>query len=141
MISSKLKPAIVVVAFNRPDSLKRLLGSLKKGHYPDDIKLIISIDHSPDNSPVVDCANDFEWNAGEKEIIIHPENLGLRRHILSCGDLSYKYGSVIILEDDLFVSPFFYQYSLDALDFYKDKDDIAGIGLFNYPHIERSSNP
>ena len=141
MIIKNFKPVIVVVAYNRVNSLRRLLGSLTRGQYPDNTKLIISIDHSPENSGVVECAREFEWSVGEKDIILHPENIGLRKHIISCGDLSYKYGSVIILEDDLFVSPFFYQYSLQALGFYKDKKDIAGIGLFNYPSIERSTNP
>ncbi len=141
MDSKNNKPAIVVVAYNRLNSLKRLLESLKRGFYPEDTKLIISIDHSPDNSAVVDCAREFTWNAGEKVVISHPENLGLKRHIISCGDFSRQYGSVIILEDDLYVSPFFYQYTLQAIEFYENQDDISGIGLFNYTHIEKSDNP
>ena len=35
---------IVVVAYNRIDSLKRILGSLLKAEYPMPAKLIISID-------------------------------------------------------------------------------------------------
>jgi len=131
------KPVIVVVAYNRLDSLKRLLYSLNKATYPVDTKLIISIDHSEGNNAIVDYAEKFEWGAGEKEVIVHTGNLGLRNHIIKCGDLSLKYGSVIILEDDLYVSPFFYDYSLQAMKFYSRHDNISGIGLFNYKYNER----
>jgi hypothetical protein len=141
MEAIKYKPAIVLVAYNRLNSLKRLLGSLKKGHYPQNTRLIISIDHSPGNSEIVEFAGEFEWEYGQKEIIVHSVNIGLRKHIISCGDLTLKYGSVIILEDDLFVSPFFYLYALKALEFYKDHPSVSGIGLFNYSHIESIHSP
>lgn len=133
----KEKPVIVVVAYNRLNSLQRLLCSLNRASCPENTKLIISIDHSEGNTAIVDCANQFEWNSGEKEVIAHPSNLGLRKHILSCGDLSDIYGSVIILEDDLYVSPFFYDYTVQALDFYRESQEIAGVGLFSYRHIEK----
>lgn len=136
----KKKPAIVVVAYNRLHSLQRLLYSLSRAICPEDTKLIISIDHSEGNTAIVDCAYQFEWDAGDKEVIVHPSNLGLRKHILSCGDLSEKYGSVIILEDDLYVSPFFFDYVVQALDFYSDDENISGIGLFNYRHTEKVSS-
>jgi hypothetical protein len=60
--------------------------------------------------------------------------LGLRKHILQCGDLSKKYGSVIILEDDLYVSPYFYDYAVQALEYY-DTDELAG-GISLYHHVD-----
>ena len=134
------KPVIIVVAYNRLNPLKRLLSSLSRAGYPENTKLVISIDHSDDNSAIIDCAKEFEWPAGDKEVIAHASNMGLRNHILSCGDLTEKYGSAIILEDDLYVSPFFYDYAVQALDFYRDDERISGIGLFNYRHIEKVSS-
>ncbi len=130
-------PVIVVVAYNRLNSLKRLLGSLEKAHYPENTRLLISIDSAYNNPDVVNCAREFEWISGEKEVITHSENMGLKKHIISCGDLTQKYGSVIILEDDLFVSPFFYDYAVQALEYYHEDEEISGIGLFNYRHIEK----
>ncbi len=128
----KYKPVIVVVAYNRPVSLKRILSSLKNSRNISDVSLIISIDHkAPENNDVLEIANSFEWPFGEKEVIYQEESLGLRKHIIKCGDLSMKYGSVIILEDDLYVSPYFYEYACEALDFYDEDLCIAGISLYN----------
>ena len=105
-------------------------------------KLIISIDNqAPGNYPVRDLANRFEWPFGEKEVRYHPEHLGLRRHILKCGDVSLEYGSVIILEDDLYVSPYFYNYAVKALEFYGGEPRIGGISLYNQPIQEITQYP
>ena len=67
--------------------------------------------------------------------------MGLRKHILACGDLSVEYGSVILLEDDLYVSPFFYEYTQQALSFYENDDIIAGISLYRQPYEETTYHP
>lgn len=128
----EIKPSVVVVAYNRPRSLNRLLRSLKTASYPKEVKLIISIDRSDDNLDVLKIANDFIWDYGSKQVIYHETNLGLKKHILTCGELSLKYGSVIILEDDLFVSPDFYYYTIEALKFTNANDKIGGISLYNH---------
>jgi hypothetical protein len=131
----KYNPVIVVVAFNRIRSLERLLHSLKSAKNIQNAKLIISIDNKdPENINVRNLAEGFEWPFGEKEVIYQRERLGLKKHVLQCGDLSQKYGSVIILEDDLMVSPYFYDYAVKALEFYGGDDKIGGISLFNYPY-------
>ena len=126
-------PAIVISSFNRPKSLERLLHSISLGNYPNtDIKLIISIDYEDSELNRTCCriAKNFKWDFGSKEVIVHKENLGLKKHILSCGDLTRIYDTVIVLEDDLYVSPNFYTYSLEANDFYYYDKKIAGISLY-----------
>ena len=128
-----MRPAIVISTYNRDNSLNRLLGSLARADYPGELEipLIISIDKSS-NENVAKVADDFKWPFGPKEIIEHEENLGLRRHILFCGDLSERFGSIILLEDDLYVSPYFYNYTLKSLDFFSNEPSVAGISLFNH---------
>ena len=106
-----MKPAIVVVAYNRDKALKRLLNSLESADYSgfSDITLVISIDKS-DSTEVIETAEAFSWEQGEKRVITHPERLGLKKHILGLGDLTAEFGSIIMLEDDLFVSPLLYHY-------------------------------
>ena len=140
-MNSNYKPAIIVVAFNREGPLKRLLSSLQKGIYPNNTKLIISIDKASNNQNILEAAKIFEWNFGEKEVIYQEENLGLKKHIIKCCDLVNIYGSVIILEDDLFVSKHFYDYTIKALNYYGEDETIAGVSLFKYPAIERRINP
>ncbi len=124
------KITIVVVGYNRPEAMARILKSLAAAAYGDytDIRLVVSIDHSG-NGEVVRTAEHFEWKYGEKQVICHPKRLGLRRHILSCGELTRKYGAVMVLEDDLYVSPDFYRYAAKTLDRYGDHPKIAGIAL------------
>jgi len=138
----KYSPVIVVVAFNRPKSLERLLFSLKQAKNIENAKLIISIDHDePKTVLVKKIADDFIWPFGEKEVIYHNQRLGLRRHVLQCGDFAKTYGSVIILEDDLFVSPYFYDYTVQALSYYDNDERIGGISLFNPPREELYEKP
>lgn len=127
--------AIIIVTYNRPQSLRRLLDSIEKAHYREkNIPLIISVDYqdSENHSKVIDIANNFEWVYGEKTVIAHIENLGLRNHVISCGNLSKDYDAIIMLEDDLYVSPYFYHYVKKTLSFYSDKDYVAGISLYTH---------
>ena len=55
--------------------------------------------------------------------------MGLVDHIFFCGDLSQKYGNIILLEDDLAVSSVFYHFVAQALDYFTSDERIAGIAL------------
>lgn len=125
--------AIIIVAYNRPRSLARLLSSLNRANYPNNgIELIISIDRSDDNQEVLDIANSFDWVYGKKIVKYQEVNLGLRKHILQCGDLTATYDSVIVLEDDLYVAPNFYFFATNALDFSNNENRIGGVSLYNH---------
>ena len=125
-----MKPAIVVVAYNRPASLQRLLGSLADLQGAVNVPLVISIDAGGEYFvQVLAVAEQFYWLFGEKRIIVQERPLGLKGHIFACSDLVNEYGSIILLEDDLFVSPMAYRYAVDALNFYADDPLIAGISL------------
>ena len=134
-------PTIVVLAHNRQNSLNNLLYSLSKAEYVgDEVNLVISIDYSGQQE-VYDLAVKFDWKNGKKTIIKHEHNLGLREHVLYCGDLSLQYQSVIILEDDLLVSPSFYLFAKAALEVYKNGSNIAGISLYHHEHNESTELP
>lgn len=128
-----IKPAIVAVGYNRPDNMKRLLDSIGNAAYEtNDIPLIISIDESNKSNEVEKVAQEFEWTHGTKEIRRFPERQGLRKHIIQCGDYSLKYGSVIILEDDLLVAEDFYIYTSRAHEKYSGDSRICGVSLYSY---------
>ncbi|MFT5779510.1 MAG: hypothetical protein ACI837_002469, partial [Crocinitomicaceae bacterium] len=134
-------PAIIVVAYNRPASLLRLLTSIANGNYlVKKIPLHISIDRS-DVKEVGEIANDFDWEHGEKIVQISEDRLGLKNHILQCGELTESYGAIIMLEDDLLVSPNFYEYARKGLDFYSDEIKVAGISLYSYEVAESCGYP
>ncbi|WP_420631040.1 hypothetical protein [Candidatus Leptofilum sp.] len=125
-----MKPAIVVVAYNRPASLQRLLGSLAAIRAADDVPLVISIDAGGAQfEAVLAVARQFNWPFGEKRVVVQKRPLGLIKHVFACGDWVDEFGSILLLEDDLVVSPMAYRYATDALTFYADDPRIAGISL------------
>lgn len=126
-----MKPAIIIPAYSRPHSLLRLLNSIERAQYPsNDIRIVISLDGGASDE-VNAITRQFKFSNGTVSVVTREENMGLREHILWCGDQSLKYGSVIILEDDLIVDPYFYLYAVAALDFYKESQDVAGIALYS----------
>lgn len=135
------KPAIIVIAYNRDACLQRLLSSLARANYPtNNIPLVISVDKS-DNNSVKEVAEKFTWPHGTKELILHEQRLGLKKHVLSCGVLSEKYGTVILLEDDLLVSPSFYMFCTKALTAYGSDRRLAGVSLYSYQVTENEFRP
>ena len=127
------KPTIVVVAYRRLNTLSRLLDSINDAYYTsNEINLIISIDYHDSNKDVVDYANQFEWKHGNKTVVTHGCNLGLRKHIVECGDYAIKYDSIIILEDDEIVAPYYYEYARAAQDYYEHEERVAGVSLYSH---------
>ena len=134
MITPKIekdKLAIVVVGYNKPIGLSRLLSALNSACYEtDDVPLVISIDASG-NEKVYSIARNFEWKHGTKYVNIETERLGLKKHIFQCGSFTRFFKGVIVLEDDLFVSPFFYHYSCITIEKYGNNEKVAGISLYS----------
>jgi hypothetical protein len=46
-----------------------------------------------------------------------------------------------MLEDDLYLSPCFYKYAIQALDFYRNDEKIAGISLYSQKYNETARKP
>jgi hypothetical protein len=128
----ELKPAVVVVAYNRPDALRRLLDSLLRATYPNDVSLVISIDRAEDGMSVevASLADGFGWPFGTKEVIRRETHLGLVAHFLECGRLSQRFGAVVILEDDLVVAPAYYDFASQALQRYAEEPRVGGVCLY-----------
>lgn len=128
-----MKPAIVVSAYNRPEALTRLLASLARANYNQEksIPLVISIDRAGSSPGVIEVARQFPWQYGPKEVILHPEHLGPIGHFYACGDLAKSFESIIYLEDDLVVSPVFYDYCCQALSFYQVDECVGGFSLYS----------
>lgn len=126
---------IVIAACSRAQSLARLLDSVGAAVYSRaDIPLIVSVDvpkgASCADPDVLRAAEDFRWTHGEKAVVVREEHLGLRRHVLLCGDYALTHGAAVVLEDDLFVSAYFYEFAQQALEFSRGREKIGGISLY-----------
>ena len=138
------KYAIVVVCYNRPNSLQRLLDSLNRIIPPSEkLTLYLSIDNAKykdtNNEKVKEIANKFYWKFGNKIVDIKEKNLGLKEHVLQCGNLTSKFENIIVLEDDLLVSPLIFEYSKQVIKYYEKDEKIAGFGLYLYPKNQYSN--
>jgi hypothetical protein len=131
---------IVVIGYNRPKAIKRLLDSLSNAVYDKPVKMYISLDGGG-GEEIAKVAEDFHWNFGEKKVILHENNLGLRKHVMKCGDLSKDHDAIVVLEDDLLVSPGFYHFACQAYDHYSGDPSIAGISLYHHAYNETAQFP
>lgn len=126
-----INPAVIAIGYNRAESLRRLLNALENSFYDEFIvTLIISLDFGG-GQEILELASNFKWTHGEKIVRTFDENQGLKKHLIQCGDLSMKYGSVIIFEDDIVPSPYYYQYVMQALPFYEEDEKIIALSLYS----------
>jgi len=139
--SERINPVIIVVAYSRPASLKRLLKSLNEAEYPTkNQKLILSLDGGAAKE-VEEISDRYAFKWGDVEVIKREKNLGLRKHVLWAGYQVNKYGSVIVLEDDLIVDKWFYYFASKMLQYSCEKGDVAGISLYSQKYNEYSGFP
>ena len=135
------KPAIVIPAYQRAVALSELLHSINEANYPGSAHtLILSLDGGS-GADVMQTVEDFNFHHGNKIVVRHDRNLGLKDHIYECCEYSKKYGSVIVLEDDLYVSPHYYSYSLESLEAYGKSERVAGISLYAQHFNETAQLP
>ncbi len=127
-----MKIGIVVITYNRIKCLKRLLTILNMCDYNGDTPdLIISVDYSGDDQ-IINFSHKFEWSHGKKIVRSFEENLGLRNHVIECGKLVKNYDAIVVFEDDIVPSLYFYNYVQQALRFYDEDEKIAGISLYKH---------
>ena len=132
--------AICVICYNRIEPLKRVLRSLEMAYYDTPIPLIISIDKS-EIMAIEDFVGTYQWPHGVLKTIKHQHNLGLRAHVLEVGKLLNDYDALVVLEDDITVSPYYYQYVCQTITKYKDDKRVAGISLYSFPVDYQNSIP
>lgn len=123
--------AIVSIGYNRLDSQSRLLENLVQADFTgyNNVPLVISIDCSGDEG-LYNYARTFKWPHGDKYVLIREERMGLKNHILSCGDLTQYFKGVILLEDDLYLNKYFYHYVMQMMGDYGDCDKVACVGMY-----------
>lgn len=126
------KYGIVVIGYKNETGMSRLLNALSVADYGDhNVLLIISIDTS-DNDVIEKLANQFRWEYGDKEVITFPERLGLRNHVLHCGDYLNKYNldALVVFEDDILPAQGFFYFVIATTEKYIGNSDIAGVSLY-----------
>lgn len=126
------KYGIVVIGYKNAEGIRRLLSALSMAEYDNRlVKLIISIDKS-DSNDVKAVADAFEWKHGEKYVITFAERLGLRDHVMHCGDYLniYDLDALAVFEDDMMPSRDYFQFTEAVTEKYIGNKNIAGVSLY-----------
>ena len=128
----QFNPVIAIPAFNRPESLQRLLSSLDASIHDGRPELVISLEGgAPAETGAI--ARRFAGSCQGFNVQVREQSrrIGLREHILSLGDLALEHGSVVVVEDDLFLDPQAYRFAQASLGAYADDPRVAGHALYS----------
>lgn len=132
-----LAPVLLFV-YNRPYHARKTIEALLENEIASETDLIIYSDASidPFNDKILETRNYIKSVIGFKSIVIieRSKNWGLAKNIIDgVTSVVNQYGKVIVLEDDLVVSPYFLKYMNEALDFYEKEERVICIHGYVYP--------
>lgn len=134
------EPACVALfAYMRPDHLRQTVESLLANPEATRTRLNVFCDapKRPEHAPgVEDVRRYVDTICGFASISVthRPSNFGLARSIIDgVSTLLAMNERVIVLEDDLLLSPHFLRYMNDALECYASDDIVASIHGYSYP--------
>ena len=138
---SELSPMapIVLFCYMRPEHLARTVASLLRNPEAAQSHLTVYCDapKKADHQEAVDSVRRYvESITGFATItrVYRSANMGLARSIIEgVTDMVRLHGRVIVLEDDLVLSPFFLDYMNRALALYQDDPQVASIHGYCYP--------
>ncbi len=133
---------IVLFAYNRPEHTLRLLESLALNDLADQSELFIYADgpKADANEEMVSRINEVHSILQKKkwckkvEIYRSEVNRGLARSIVSgISEIIKTHGSVIVLEDDLYLSKGFLTYMNNGLNYYQNNDKVMHVSGYVLP--------
>lgn len=133
---------IILFCYDRPWHTEQVLKSLKTNELAKKSKLIVFADGPKLNCTQqqldkIDAVREIvkreNWCA-EVEYNFAVENIGCRESIIrGITAVLHESEAVIVLEDDIVVSPFFLNYMNKALAFYKNRKSVFSISAYNIP--------
>jgi len=146
IMEKKLAP-IVLFVYNRVDHTEKTLQALEKAMLANQSEIFIISDGAKTSEHVATVQRVRSiirkpWRFKKIHVIERSKNLGLAQNIIiGVSDIIQQYGKIIVLEDDLVVSPFALQYFNDALDLYQHTDSVMEISGYMYPVKNPSDLP
>lgn len=135
---------IAIFVYNRPDHTRQTIEALMKCPEFEKSPLYIFCDGAkkPADQKVIDRTRAVVRSmVGEKaEMIEAAQNQGLANSIIAgVSKLMNEFDRVIVLEDDLIVSPGFLQYMNTALEAYQDEPSVMQVSGYMFPVPEFAS--
>lgn len=133
---------VAVFAYRRPDKLMELLNTLSSCREARDTELFIFVDGPRSVQEEGMVAETRAVALGEtrfKSVSVTASeiNIGLSRAITTgVSQLLANQDRLIVLEDDLLVSPYFLRYMNDGLKAYETTEEVVSIHAYRYPTVD-----
>ena len=130
---------LAIFVYNRPAHTTRLLTSLLQCRRIEECSIHIYCDGQNPTSPAapIEATRRIvrEWaDFNRAHVAVQQVNRGPDIAISEAvSDLCSRFGRVIVVEDDLELSPDFIDYMLQALDIYQDAENVYQISGFMFP--------
>ncbi len=144
--------AFTLIGFRRPRHIQDTLKALANNYGATDVPLYVFIDgprgdkeaNAQEHAQVEEvrrvCKN-FPWK-GKKVMHAASSNKGLLRNVRYAIDTTLSdYEAAVIVEDDIVTSPYFYEFVAQALQRFKDAQEVAAICGHCYPYARKLFNP
>lgn len=135
---------IALFVYNRPQHTERTIKFLKQNQLASESRLFIFSDgfkSAEDEAKVLEVRELLKNIDGFKsvEVVERKENMGLANSVIAgVSRLVKDYKQVIVMEDDLITSPYTLTYFNEALDRYRNEDQVMHIGAYMYPLKENN---
>lgn len=129
---------IALFCYARKDHLEKVIDSLLKNQEASNTDLIVFSDGSKNNTrlKVQEVREYVRTISGFKSlrVVEREKNYGLAKNIISgVTEIVSQYGRIIVLEDDIVISPFFLEYMNFSLDRYENNEEVISIHGYVYP--------
>ncbi len=130
---------IALFCFKRPGHVKKTVESLLKNQEASDTPLYVFCDGPRGEHDMAGVKATREYvesieGFSSKTLSFSEQNRGLAKSIMSgVGQLLEQYDRLIVMEDDLEVSPYFLDYMRKGLERYQDQPEVASIHGYCFP--------
>lgn len=130
---------IVLFVYNRPWHTRQTVEALSRNHLAHASDLFIYSDASKTADaiqPVSEVREYLKTIDGFRSVTVteRVHNFGLAGSVIAgVSEIVEKFGQVVVLEDDLVTSPHFLSFMNDALQLYRDMEDVISIHGYLYP--------
>lgn len=134
---------IVLFCYNRLDCLKQTVAALQSNELASESDLFIFSDGTKlgnDSAAVSGVRAYLKTITGFKHVFIKESssNQGLAKSLIEgISEIITRYGTAIVVEDDILTSPYFLRFMNEALTLYRDEESVAGICGWRPPSNEK----
>jgi glycosyltransferase involved in cell wall biosynthesis len=126
-------PPVLIIAFTRPDLLEQVIESLaSQTLFPGKIIAIVDGSRNKNDEPLIEeCIRLLEEFPHPVEIIRRPHNMGCDRNVVAAiSEVLERYDSLVYLEDDIVLNPYFYDRMCRLLTAYRNVQDVFSVTAY-----------